>query len=267
MVTFLFWNLDKRPLLDCVVRLASTHVVDVLMLAECAIDPVAILAGLNSSSEKSYTFPPSAGRKSHIFLKLLESSLFDAFNNPLSGLTIRQLKLGDSQGLLLAVVHFPSRVHWDRQDQELVAPRMAKDLSRTEDRFGHCRTILVGDFNMNPFDLGIVGATALNAVMTQSLARKMERTVIGEAYRFFYNPMWGLFGDRTKGPPGTYYFSSSNPSNLFWNIYDQVLLRPALMDKLESLEILKSDGQDCFLSKQGRPRVSDHLPILFRMNI
>ncbi len=134
----------------------------------------------------------------------------------------------------------------------------------------HRRTILVGDLNMNPFDAGVVGAQALHAVMTRQLARREEREVMGRAYRFFYNPMWGHFGDRTSGPAGTYYHHASNPGNLFWNMYDQVLLRPDLMDQLIELQILISDGQDDLVTKGGLPKKtdgSDHLPILFRMNL
>jgi len=142
------------------------------------------------------------------------------------------------------------------------------DIVRTEDKLDHQRTILVGDLNMNPFDAGVVAAQTLHAVMTRQLAGREERTVLGRSYRLFYNPMWSFFGDRTDGPPGTYYHRSSNPGDLFWNIYDQVLLRPSLMDTLVALEILTIDGQDDLLTKAGLPdkaRCSDHLPILFRL--
>ncbi len=123
---------------------------------------------------------------------------------------------------------------------------------------------------MNPFDDGLVLAQAFGAVMTRDLAIAVERTVAKRNYRLFYNPMWGYLGDRTPGPPGTFYYSASNPLTYFWNVFDQVLLRPGLMNTLIDLQILDTDGQTPLLTKTGKPRkseVSDHLPILFRLDI
>src|SRR5215211_5035003 len=119
---------------------------------------------------------------------------------------------------------------------------LAGVISETEDVIGHQRTVLVGDFNMNPFDLGMVGAQALNAVMTRDLARREGRTVAGRPYRYFYNPMWGCYGDRTPGPAGTYYYSAPGPRGYYWHLFDQVLLRPTLMESLAELRILEDDG-------------------------
>jgi len=123
---------------------------------------------------------------------------------------------------------------------------------------------------MNPFDVGVVGAHALNAVMTRELARKEKRTVASQPYRLFYNPMWGHFGDRTPGPPGTYFYAASTPGNYYWNVFDQVLLRPQLMDDLVELRILDTDGCTSLVTPKGYPRsaeTSDHLPVLFRLNL
>jgi hypothetical protein len=86
--------------------------------------------------------------------------------------------------------------------------------------------------------------------------------------------MWGLFGDRTSGPPGTYYWRSSVTSNHHWHILDQVLLRPSLADKLTRLKILRRDGpgsaDNSLLDKHGLPEregISDHLPLLFELDI
>jgi hypothetical protein len=82
--------------------------------------------------------------------------------------------------------------------------------------------------------------------------------------------MWGYLGDRTPGPPGTYYYSASSPLTYFWNTFDQMLLRPDLMNTLTELQILDTDGQTSLLTKAGKPRkseASDHLPILFRLDI
>jgi hypothetical protein len=82
--------------------------------------------------------------------------------------------------------------------------------------------------------------------------------------------MWGLLGDRAIGPPGSYYYSASSSIEYFWHLFDQVLLRPELMDTLKVLEILHTDGESSLLNQLGRPdsrTASDHLPILFRLDL
>src|SRR4051812_34060314 len=120
---------------------------------------------------------------------------------------------------------------------------------------------------MNPFEDGLTGAPALHAVMTRKLAERETRVVQGTAYRFFYNPMWGFFGDRTSGPPGTYYHRSPGVAELFWHLLDQILLRPALMGLLHDLAILdRIDGESLLTQPSGLPRdsvYSDHLPLAF----
>lgn len=59
---------------------------------------------------------------------------------------------------------------------------------------------------------------------------------------------------------------------LFWNMYDPVLIRPDLLNVFDNseLKILTTDGYETLLSEKGRPdRIngSDHLPILFKLNL
>ena len=41
-----------------------------------------------------------------------------------------------------------------------------------ETKAGHTRTILVGDLNVNPFEVAVVGAHGLHAVMAKQVALK-----------------------------------------------------------------------------------------------
>lgn len=182
-------------------------------------------------------------------------------------MTIRTVAPNSSAELLLAVVHFPSRRNWDPNDQLSFCPEFARAIRHTEQHRRHARTVLVGDLNMNPFDPGVVAASGLHAMMTRDLARRRnQREVIEEAFPAFYNPMWAFQQDRHPKPSGTYYLHSSKPVNYFWNTYDQVLVRPELIDALADVEILDSDGVYALVTPNGWPdaeRGSDHLPIFF----
>lgn len=94
----------------------------------------------------------------------------------------------------------------------------------------------------------------------------------GREYPFFYNPMWNHFGDANESPPGTYYYAGSRHKEFFWQMFDQVLLRPDLIELFElgALKILDKDGTSSLLTEHGLPNnnvISDHLPILFKLNL
>jgi predicted HTH transcriptional regulator len=54
--------------------------------------------------------------------------------------------------------------------------------------------------------------------------------VAGNEYSMFYNPMWLFLGDE-KQPYGTYYHNNGDSINTYWNLYDQVIIRPILRER------------------------------------
>ena len=53
-------------------------------------------------------------------------------------------------------------------------------------------------------------------------------------------------------------------------MYDQVLLRPELMNTLRDLRILTSDGVEPLVTPNGTPKksnASDHLPLFFQLEL
>lgn len=79
----------------------------------------------------------------------------------------------------------------------------------------------------------------------------------------FYNPMWNFLGDFRK-PYGTHY---ANESDIYWNIYDQVIIRPELRERFvdDSLRIITEIETLTLLDAKGHPAISDHLPITFEI--
>ena len=76
---------------------------------------------------------------------------------------IGRLRLRARSEILLSVVHLPSKLHRDGDDQSYECGELARQIAATEAQFGHRRTVVVGDFNMNPFERGLVGAGDLHA--------------------------------------------------------------------------------------------------------
>ena len=109
--------------------------------------------------------------------------------------------------------------------------------------------------------------------MTREIALRESRRIGDNHPPFFYNPMWGLMGDGSQGPAGSYYYRSDGGQvAYYWQTFDQVLLRPSLLScfKNEELQILTDDGNETLLAENGLPdhqNASDHLPILFKLHL
>lgn len=262
LVTFFFWNLARRALIKELALAIKEYNVDIVVLAESTLAEEEIRTHIPGLTE-----PEAYSEKIKIYTSGDPATIIPAFDDPSRRLTIRRVVSPIHQEFLLAAIHFHDKRNWSEDDQLTETTNLARDIAKTEDQFSHTRTLLVGDLNMNPFDKAVVAAGGLHGVMTRSVARKGTRTVNGRQYRYFYNPMWAHFGDRTLAPPGTMFYQKAVHIVYFWNIVDQVLIRPELMDSLADLRIIDRIGTTSLISAAGRPSLSDHLPLLFRLRL
>jgi hypothetical protein len=285
MISFLFWNINRKPLKRAISNLARRHSVDLVILAESEIPNEELIDELNRgrlSSQAEFEVPDSSSLCERITIvpRCRPGSMIIKAES--AYYTVRRIRLPKLPELLLAAVHLPSKLYASSESQTTATAEFGREIRDFEEEIGHRRTLLVGDFNMNPFESGLIAAEGLNAVMTRQIAIKNERTVRQSSYPFFYNPMWSHFGDSTHlaCPPGhddhetagTCYYSAKESCWYFWNMYDQVLLRPDLLSSFrnETLKILVTDGESSFVNKRGLPsteRFSDHLPITFRLDL
>ena len=273
MIRFLLWNLNGKPLEKTVANLARRHDVDVLILVECKTPVRKMLEALNSGSMALFRLPfsPDIGRKTVVYTRFSEKFTKPVYEDG-DRLVIWRLVLPIREDILLAAVHFRSKLHQSDDSQAHGCIELANIIRRMESEHRIDRTVVVGDLNMNPFEAGMVSAVGFNATSTRHVAERNNRVVDGRQYPFFYNPMWQCLGDRKNGPPGTYYYGNAEHVCYFWNVFDQVLIRPALLDRFrsEELEILTHDGENSLVSANGRPNhqtASDHLPIIFALDL
>jgi hypothetical protein len=270
MITFIFWNLKNKSLENVIARIAKTHNVDIFIFAECAFPPERLLSVLNAETTEYHYSPGYGCDKIEIFTRFSRKFILPVYED--HRLTIRHLALPGSIDVLLSAIHFPSKIHWKGTSQAAECFNVSFSIKREEEKIGHSRTILVGDLNMNPFEEGVVNANGLHGVMSRQIAQRKTRTIQKNQYPYFYNPMWSLFGDISPGPPGTYYSNRAEHTEYFWHMFDQVLIRPDLLEVFNSkeLRILSSIGNQSLLSAHGVPdkkAISDHLPLLFKVHI
>ncbi|WP_435009278.1 endonuclease/exonuclease/phosphatase family protein [Tundrisphaera lichenicola] len=280
--TILFWNCNTqkgRSMLrepdkaDIVARLVVRRRVDVLILAECDLPSQDLLDAFERRG-LAFQGPAVSHPRLKFFLCSSELRLEPVLSD--DRLLMYRLAKRGFQDVTIGGIHL-----YGRRDAPEEGSRLARmvrhnlTLKRGERAVGHRRTVLVGDFNMNPFEMGMIDPiNGFGAKMTWELAEIHSRGG-PEADAFFFNPMWSLMG--RSGVPGTYYWDSSDPYNIHWHCLDGVLIRPDLRGiyRDDSLEIVDSipdvDGQDIpmirLAKKHWQIEYSDHLPILFDLEM
>ncbi len=250
--------------------LVREYDVDIVALAECEIDESNLLYRLNVGQERKYYPIDILPSRVKIYSRY-DAGYFEPIRD-VGGITIRHLRLPGSEGILLIGVHLPSKRYRREAEQYINATVLTKEVIKAENKVGHRRTVVFGDFNMDPFEIGMIGAPAMHAVMDRRIARKGSRVITGKRYGFFYNPMWGKMGDGEHNTPGTYYYNSGTEACLFWHMFDQVIVRPELSENFNysRLKIVTQVGGRSLISESGIPKrdvASDHLPILFEIKV
>lgn len=264
-----FWNLYRRDLTSAVVDLVRHERIDILILAESSLDGKAVPEMLTAATERTFRRVEIFSPRIKVFSSL-SLRWFHVVDEPQHRRTCTFRLIGRESDILVTGVHLPSKTELADSDQTTFAARFARDIAVAERRLNIPRGLVCGDFNMNPFDDGMIGCDGFHAVLSKSIAERNGRIVLGEWRPFFYNPMWGMMGDGSPGPAGTFYYRSSNPHALFWHTFDQVLVRPAAMHLIGNVRIVDSIGELALTSRNGRPNrreLSDHLPVTFSISL
>ncbi len=269
---FLFWNINKKPLFNEISEIVYGHNIDIVILAEFPkVKEIDLLLKLNQ--KQTIFFPPHPSALCEK-IKIYTRFHFD-FIRPVyedHRMTIRELKFPIGSPILLVGIHFLDKGNHSAESQSEESSIVIQRVKEIELKLKNSRTIIVGDFNMNPFETGMIKANGFHATMSSLIAKKQSRTIQSNDYGFFYNPMWSLFGDLNDTVAGTYYYSHAEHISYHWNVFDQVILRPDLIDDFDkkSLKILESTTKTKLTTLENLPdknNFSDHLPIIFTLKI
>lgn len=294
MTKVLFWNIRRRPLQRLIADLARSHDLDLILLTESEIPEVELIAALQITTDRTFEFlgempgkPTDFGSRIHVFSSLTGSVVaMPTFRKQPSRIKI--FRLNESHPLeldtLLVVTHAPSKLHADHVDrQRRFFRRLRSSILAAERTTGHRNTVLVGDLNVDPFEEGVASVQGIQGVMSRVIARQERRRYDGRDHRFFYNPTWSLYGQRLGSggganaipgqdepeTPGTYYYHKGLAHALFWHMHDQVLVRPALIDRfpVSEFQIVGRASGESLVTREGSPTPSDHLPLFFQLDL
>jgi exonuclease III len=279
MPRFLFWNIDslrsdaddQRRFGPMLADLARDQAAEIVLLAERP-DPI---SPIHDQLRTVAPFVPIVSSRRFGVLVAFNPTFISRIATPIQRdrVDLFHVALPLQQDLILALVHGPDIRNNSQAKRELFLEQLREQIVWAEKKLGHTRTLVVGDFNVNPFESAMGSVRGMHAVMTRQIAKGEPRNLLDVSYGFFYNPMWSLYGDRDEDvPPATYYFVGGDPHEVYWHMLDQVVLRPSLipMFKTDQLQILKRAGTRPLHTARGTPdriRASDHFPLVFELDL
>lgn len=265
MIRIVFWNVNRSNLEGLVCSLAAETSADFIVLNENSVPSQSMLASLRNNVSTDFFVPPTISEKRfHCFCRSHRLELTEIH----SGFRVSVRRLIVSANVtLLALVHGIDLRNYDTEERQSFAQLLASELQHVKEQWGTNRLIVMGDFNMNPFDRGMNLAAGLNAMMTQACASAGTRRHLDQDYDLYYNPMWSYLGDLSAGPPGTIY-DRSGRGPYGWSMLDQVILSHSVVDLFGGVQILTTAGTSSLLDENGRPdsqNASNHLPVMLKL--
>lgn len=266
-MNILFWNVNKKALDECLLEIIIEKNCDLIGLAEYPKDIQSLCNKVNLYSREEYKVVTNYGGCQKIKALIKEEynveSLSEQSRYHIALIQTTAFKL------IIAMIHNISKVHPTLEEQKENLRQFHYDIERIEFENQTRNVLVMGDLNVNPFEETCIAANTIHAIPYVEELNKDGRQIQERMYREFYNPMWKFLG-RVEPPYGTCFYNNSKIINYFWNIFDQFLIRPELLDALDnnSLEIITTVGERSLLKenyKPNRQKYSDHLPIYVRL--
>ena len=271
-MNIMFWNTNCQKgnenkfdeMLKAIIELVADNNIDLLVLAEYHPEISNLCNEVNMSGRKHYVPLPNIGD-----CKRIKGIFKNNFNViPVQGQEHYMIVKVETTyyTLLVAMIHGISKLFSTQKEQELSMWEFHHDIVTHESNLLRKNTIVIGDFNINPFETACIGAGYMHAIPYIEEVHRQTRTVNGKEYVKFYNPTWKFLGNRGV-PYSTYHYDNSGKvDNFYWNVFDQVLIRPSLIPAFDESKLgIISRTKNHVLTKQnGKPnktKYSDHLPL------
>lgn len=264
MPRLLYWNVHGKVPARMVADLCHDHDIDLCLLSEARslVDP--ILKELNRNDDTYFYREPIACKKVDIFSRFDSPIISTVSDN--KRFSIQSIREPGQSELLVVGVHLSSKMWTSSYTQADQVRFISDEIRCIESERMHRRTVIIGDFNADPFELGLIEPRGFHAVSCRRVAARMHRTVNSYESPLMYNPMWSHFGDRNGKPPGTYFRNGSDVDTRFWHVFDQVLISPELLESYSDDGVTVLDKvRDTSLLLKGIPnsdKYSDHLPLV-----
>ncbi|HDR7977704.1 TPA: hypothetical protein QC443_005833 [Bacillus cereus] len=265
-----YWNLKRKDLSGEIKELVSRSPFDILFFSETtqrtrkALDEVLRPMGYTSRTQLS------GNVRVALFEKYQQSEIVMIKEERRFTMIIYNF---GGENYMVVGVHLDSPVSYpDEADRYVVAKDVYSIIAFYSEYYKVNNTVVIGDFNMNPFDRGMVSELSFKATHCKQTAQTINK---GKDY--FFNPSWKIFSndltEAEKKPPGTIHYVPRNKDTYvdYWHVFDQVLISPYMISEYSnSYEVLTEWNKVKLLDASlipDRTNFSDHLPIIYTIKI
>lgn len=277
---FLMWNLKNKANknVDALKELYNERKPDLLLLIETKINDSEII---KLSNKKLRSVMVNDKKTIRLYVsKEIDAQIISEEEKEIEAKdgNRRQIKerlvffklIVNGQNILLVGIHFPSKFNNTGAAQQQIIKRWKTWIEAQEKILKTDKTILFGDFNLNPQEISIYSHEGLSAHPTINSTTKVKTK--------YYNPMWSTLGDfvyqtgKSK-VPGTFFrdIGEDNVDEIHWNVLDGLLIKNSLVGSFlkKELEIITQTENHIFYSNNqiDSSNYSDHLPVKFNFNI
>ena len=262
-MNILFWNIKGNSVASYVARCALENNADVICLAEhLGVRPDVLCSSLGNQYRWVSGVNDSEKNKVILFARsdvrqVSNGQLLEPFHR----CVIWSFEC-DGEVYNLVALHLVDRgSEPDPNARRHDASRMMAELLRREKQSGCENSIVIGDFNSDPFEAPLVAKDAFNATLFDVINSHPVRRRYDEEFRMMYNPVVHYLSEETKCY-GSFYWGKGF-SDLYWHCYDQALVSPSLADRVRDFRYLRAIDEESLLAGvKPKATISDHLPLL-----
>ena len=259
-MNILFWNLCKHQNVKVIQELLAENEVDVALFCEYTETGVNNL--VKSLGTNYFRIIGFGGCKKITMLARKPSISSAIIRREQARFAIYSLRMGNDR-YLLAGVHLEDQRSYSEATRINTAHSIVDTVEEQEKALKIDKSIIIGDFNANPYSTEMIAKVSFNSVIFRSMMDAESISFEGKRKRRLYNPILQFLRDE-DGKRGSYYYSS-NDTPLYWNAYDQVLMNKQAMISFLNMEYITSTSRISLMSRKGPNKTySDHLPLLVK---
>lgn len=265
---YLFWNTNRKNVDEIICNMVEKYKPAILALAEYESNTDILVRSITKYTGMEYIeLQKFACRVCILVNEKLRNGIKHCVDH--TNYTIKIIPYNSYNDVhIVAFVHLPSKMHDNRERNRHLLEQITCQVNEIDQTRGR-KVIIVGDFNLNPYEDAMTYLTGCNAVSSKDIAMKIcrkDRNEKDKYYFYYYNPMWNFLGDK-DGINGTFYYDKTSDHSRYWNTFDQFVVSPALIKDIDEIEIVKHVGNTSLESKRGIPdlKMSDHYPLFFKL--